>query len=207
MAPRPTTAEILISTARAELVPHAVPLADQPGRAVLAAPVVQLAAVPARPSTQAAQVALPLPRQVLEAAGERPAPTGLAMLARAGPRRALVLVAQVMRVMVALAAAAFLPSLGSLEETVQNGKPHLRMGVEAAVAGGLPPSLVEPAAVTAPVAVALAPGAALAQAAWSSSPAAISHRRRQLLRRRLQLQRRLRPQPRRRLQQRQRRRQ
>ncbi len=76
--------------------------------------------------------------------------------------------------MVALAAAALLPSLGSLAETVQNGKPHLRMGVAAAVVGGLSASLVESAVVTAPVAVALAPGAALAQAASSSSPAAIS---------------------------------
>ncbi len=177
-----------------------MPLADQPGRAVPAAPVVQPAAVPARPSTQAAPVALAVPRPVLEAAAERPALTGLAMLERTGHRRALVLVAQVMRVMVALAAAVLLPSLGSLEETVQNGKPHPRLGVGAAVAGGPSASLVESAVVTAPVAVALAPVAALAQAASLSSPAAISWRRRQLLRRRRQLQPRLRPPPRRRRQ-------
>lgn len=150
-----------------------MPLADQPGRAIRAAPVAQLAAVPAPPSTQAAQVALAVPRPVLEAAGERPAPTGLAMLARAGHRPALVLVAQVMRVMVALVAPASLPSLGSLAETVPNGKPHLRMGVGAAVAEGLSASLVESAAVTALVAVALASGAVLAQAASSSSPVVI----------------------------------
>jgi hypothetical protein len=78
-----------------------------------------------------------------------------------------------MRAMVALVAPASLPSLGSLAETVQNGKPHLRMGVGAAVAEGLSASLVEPAAVTALAAVALASGAVLAQAASSSSPVVI----------------------------------
>ncbi len=129
-----------------------------------------MAAVPA---TQAAQVALPLPRQVLEAAAERRAPTGLAMRERAGHRRALVLVAQAMRAMVALAAPASLPSLGSLAETVQNGKPRPRTGAGAAVAVGLSPSLAEPAALTAPAAVALASGAVPARVASSSSPVII----------------------------------
>ena len=95
------------------------------------------------------------------------------MLERAGQERALVPVAQVMRALVAPAAVASLPSLGSLAETVQNGKPHLRMAVGAAVAGARSASLVERAALTALVAVALASGAVPAQAASSSSPVII----------------------------------
>ncbi len=112
-------------------------------------------------------MAVALAPPVLPAAGERLASTGQALMVRMGQQRRPVLVAQVMRVLVA---PAVLTPEALQAETVRNTQPHLSMGVGAAVAAGISTSLAEPAAHTALVPAAVATWAVLAQAAYASSP-------------------------------------
>jgi hypothetical protein len=93
----------------------------------------RLPTVPARPFSKAAVVATALRRGTLLAAeGERAAPTAQVVMERTRRHRRPAVAAQAMRVLGVLVVLAVL-FLGVPAGTAQNSKPHLRLGVGAAV--------------------------------------------------------------------------